>query len=52
METINRSYLLKEYYGSEFFYDSVKAIFKKRTYNVKTLKGAVNVMWELGTINN
>ncbi len=48
METINRNFLLKFYYGNFNFYKNVKSILKDNDYNVKTIKGAVNVMWELG----
>ncbi len=48
METINRNFLLKLYFGNFNFYKNVKSILKDNDYNVKTIKGAVNVMWELG----
>lgn len=48
MRTINRSFLLKFYYGNTNFYKNVKAILKDNYSGVKTWKGAVNVMWELG----
>jgi len=48
METINRNFLLKLYFGNLNFYKNVKSILKDNDYNVKTIKGAVNVMWELG----
>lgn len=51
METINRSYLLKRYYGNASFYKSVKSLIKNTTYSITTLSGAVNLMYELGTIN-
>ena len=33
METINRSYLLKEYYGNEFFYDTIEEANKQNENN-------------------
>ena len=51
MKTINKSYLLKAYYGSANFYKNVKSLIKNKTYSITTLKGAVNIMWDLGTIN-
>jgi hypothetical protein len=51
MTTLYRSFLLKNYYGNTNFYKNVKEIIADPNYNTKTLKGAVDVMWELGTYN-
>ena len=52
MKTINRSFKLKKYYGVKAFYTNVKNIIKQNAYNTKTFAGAVNIMYELGTIND